>query len=385
MKFKFKFTKKRIAIGLIAILITGGSYYWHNKSKDENQATQYKTAKAIRETLSVIVSGSGNIIVDDSANIDPTITGTVTNLSVAVGDYVEKGQFLFSIDNDDLTVTVKKAHTSYLQSLASLETAKASKKDAKEDYEDASSSDKAKYKKRLTAAEIAVEVAEENIESAWITYQNELANYSERNVVASISGTVNAINIKNGDDLSRLSSNSNSEAPIVLGDLNSLKAQIEVSEVDIASIEVGQPAILTFNALSDFEASGKIEKIDALGTSSSGVVTYDITIGFDNLDPKIKSGMSVSASITTRTQENTITVPNNAVKIDNDDRYYVEILKDGIPIRKSIEVGLEGTTKTEILSGISENEIIITQPINSGSTTSSSSSSNRGGMRFPGM
>jgi RND family efflux transporter MFP subunit len=385
---KFIITKKKI-IGIIGIIgIAGGSYYWYSMSKNKTTAVQYKTAVVEKGILSISVSGSGNIIVDDSANIDPTITGTVASLSVAVGDKVEKGQFLFSIENEDLSVNVKKAYASHLQSLASLETAKANKKEAKETLEDADSDDDEYIaKKKLEAAEISVSVAEENIKSALENYQIEKNDYAKRNVLASISGTVNAINIKNGDDLSRLSGNSNSQAPIVLGDLATLKAQVEVSEVDIANVQIGQKAVLTFNALSDFETSGKVEKIDSLGTSNSGVVTYNVIVGFDSLDERIKPEMTVSASIITETKQDVILVPNSAVKIDNGN-YYVESLKDGTPNKKSIEVGLENTTKTEIISGIDEGENVITQTIKSGATTSSSSSSsknNQSGMRIPGM
>ena len=300
---------------------------------------------------------------------------------------MEKGQFLFSIENEDLSVNVKKAYASYLQSLASLETAKANRKEAENNFEDADSDERSIYKRKLEAAEISVSVAEENIKSSLENYQIEKNDYAKRNVLASISGTVNAINIKNGDDLSRLSGNSNSQAPIVLGDLATLKAQVEVSEVDISNVKIGQKAVLTFNALSDFETSGKVEKIDSLGTSNSGVVTYNVIVGFDSLDERIKPEMSVSTSIITETKQDVIIIPNSAVKIDNGN-YYVEILKDGNPQKKSIEIGLENTTKTEILSGVSEGENVITQTIKSGTITSSNSSSsrnNQSGIRIPGM
>lgn len=377
-------SQKKLIATIGIIIIAGGSYYWYNSSKKIDSAVQYKTATAEKGTLSVSVSGSGNVIVDDSANIDPTITGTVANLSVAVGDKVEKGQFLFSIENEDLSVNMTKAYSSYLQSLASLETAKANKSEAKDNLEDADSDEESIYKRKLEAAEISISVAEENIKSAWENYQNEKNNFAKRNVLASISGTVNAINIKNGDDLSRLSSNSNSQAPIVLGDLSTLKAQIEVSEVDISNVKIGQNAVLTFNAISDFETSGKVEKIDSLGTSTSGVVTYNVTVGFDSLDPKIKPGMSVSASIITEVKSDAIIVPNNAVKLENEN-YYVEILKNGRPSKKNVEIGLENTTQTEIKSGLDEGENVITQTIKATSGATSTSSQKNSGMRIPGM
>lgn len=383
MKNIFK-KHKLICITAIVILI-GGGIYWYKKSNSANTAVQYKTAKAEKGTLTTSVSGSGNVIVDDSANIDPTITGTVSNLSVSVGEKVEKGQFLFNIKNDDLSANVTKAYSSYLQSLASLETAKASKKDAKANYDDASSSTKASFKKKLEAAEISITVAEENIKYASQNYQNEKSNYADSKVIAPITGTVNAINIKNGDDLSKLSSGSSRTVPIIIGDLGTMKAQVEVSEVDIASVNIGQKATLTFNALDDLSVSGKVEKMDSLGTLTSGVVTYNVTISFDELDSRIKPEMSVSASIITNTKENVVIVPNGSVKTEGK-KYYVEIMNNGAVEKKTVEIGLENNSKTEIKSGINAGDNVVIQTINGTSSSSSSSSSKSNkDMHIPGM
>jgi len=379
--------RKYLSAFIILVLIAGG-YYWYRKAHSASTTVQYKMAVVEKGTLTTSVSGSGNVIVDNSANVDPTITGTVSNLAVNVGDSVKKGQLLFTIDNNDLSTNVTKAHSSYLQSLSSLETAKANKKDAKNNYDDASSSTKSSLKKKLEAAEIAVSVAEENIKYSLETYQNEKSNYADRNVKAPISGTVNAINIKNGDDLSKLSSGSSRQVPIIIGDLGTLKAQVQVNEVDISNVSIGQKVMLTFSAVDGLNVSGKIEKMDSLGTLTSGVVTYNVTIGFDTLDPRIKPEMSVSASIITSVKQNVITVPNSAVKTQNGNSY-VQILVDGVPQNKAVKVGASNNTEMEIISGINTGDNVITQTINSSTSTSStsstSSSSGSSSLRLPGL
>lgn len=378
-------TRKYLSITIIVVLIAGG-YYWYAKSKSTSTAVQYKTAVAEKGTLAVSVSGSGNVIVDSSANVDPTISGTVKNLAVSVGDKVEKGQLLFEIDNDDLAANTTKAYSSYLQALSSLETAKAGKKEAKNNYDDASGNDKSLYKKKLNAAEISVDVAEQNIKYALENLQNERKNYSESKVTAPIAGTVNEINIKNGDDLSKLSSGSSREVPIIIGDLGTMKAQVAVSEVDISSVKIGQAVTLTFNAIDNFTATGKVEKMDSLGTLSSGVVSYNVIINFDSLDSRIKPEMSVSAAILTDSRDGVVIVPSSAVKTMGS-KSYVEVLENKLPVKKNVETGLENNSKTEIKSGISAGESVITQTISSssGSSSSSSNSNSRRGMGIPGM
>lgn len=373
------FKKHKIVSIVIMVILIGGGTYWYKKVNSKSTAVRYKTTIAEKGTLTTSVSGSGNIIVDSSSNIDPTITGTVKNLSVSVGEKVEKGQFLFDIDNKDLGVNVTKAYSSYLQSLASLETAKASKKEAKTNYDEANSSEKSLYKKKLEAAEISVTVAQENIKSAFQNYQNEKSDYADKKVTAPISGTVNAINIKNGDDLSKLTSGSSRQVPIIIGDLGTLKAQVQVNEVDIPNVQIGQKAMMTFSAIEDLSVSGKVEKMDSLGTLNSGVVTFNVTISFDTLDPRIRPEMSVSASIITDVKQDVVIVPSGAVKTQGG-RSYVQILVNEAPQKKMVKVGSSNNTETEIVSGISAGENVVTQTINSSATSATTStSSTRGG------
>lgn len=374
-------TRKYLSIAIVAVLIIGG-YYWYTKSSSTSTAVQYKTAVVEKGIFTNSVSASGNMIVDSSANIDPTITGTVTNLSVSAGDKVSKGQLLFEIDNDDLSANITKAYSSYLQSLSSLETARANRKDAKTNYKDGNSGEKPALKNKLEAAETSVTVAEENIKYALENYNIAKSDYADRKVIAPIAGTVNAINIKNGDDLSKLSSGSSRQVPIIIGNLETLKAQIQVNEVDISDIVIGQKVMLKFDAIDGLSVSGKVEKMDSLGTITQGVVSYNVTIGLDTLDSRIKSEMSVSASIITNVKNDIISVPNSAIKTDSNSSY-VEILNNDVPKQKTVEIGLSNNTSTEIISGLNVGDEIITQTISSGAA--SATASNNSSLRIPGL
>lgn len=350
-----KIGKKYIILAVVVLIITGGSYYWYKKTHPSAQSVQYATAAAEKGTLTTSITGSGNVIVDQQANIDPTISGTVANLSVGIGDSVKKRQFLFSIKNDDLDVNLVKAKASYLSA-----------------------------KKSNDSEATHTKITQINFEAAKVDYENKKADAAKRTVTAPISGTVNAVNIKNGDDLSRLSSSSNSSAPIIIGDLSTLKAQVEVNEVDVPNVSIGQKATMTFNAINDLTLTGKVEKIDSLGTSTSGVVTYNVTIGFDSIDARIRPEMSVSVDIITGVKQDILIIPNSAVKLQNG-KNFVQILKDGqtVPRQVAVEVGISSNTNTEIVSGLNAGDKIVTQTINSSAATSTSTSDNK--LRVPGL
>lgn len=381
--------KKKIYIGLAILIIIGGSYYWYKKHQAATTQTQYVTAAAEIGTLVTAISASGNVIVDQSSNIDPTITGTVANLAVNVGDAVKKGQLLFTIVNDQLGVSVSQAATSYSQALSSLESAKASLKQARADYKTKktnSANDKIALKEKVDAAEASVTSSEQSVASALsnLSYQRQQA--AKRSVTAPISGTVNAINIKNGDDLSKLTSGSSRQVPMIIGDLGTLKAQVQVNEVDIPNVAIGQKVTMTFDALEGITLTGKVEKMDSLGTLSSGVVTYNVTIGFDELEPKIKPEMSVSAAITTAVKQDVLLVPNGAVKSQNGSNY-VQVLANHGPENRTVVAGSSNDTETEIVSGLNAGDQVVTQTITGSSAAATSSSSQRSGgnIRLPGL
>lgn len=389
MKFK-----KFYIIVAIVLAIAGGSYFWYSKSNATDNEVRYVTATAEKGTLTSSISASGNIIVDQSATVDPTITGTVAGLAVAVGDQVKKGQFLFNIVNGDLTVSVAKANASLKQSEDAVESAELDVKSSKADY-DANKKKEDKtpgtytdkqlkvMKNKIDMAENKVTQAEKNLAATQADYNNTRTEAGKRKVTATIDGTVNAVNIKNGDDLSRLSSSSTSQAPIIIGDLVTMKAQVQVNEVDIANVSQGQKVTLSFDAVDGLETSGTVEKIDSLGTIDQGVVTYNVTIDIDSLDSRIKPEMSVSASIITDVKQNVLIVPASAVKTQNS-LLYVEVMNSGESlVQKNIEIGITNGTDMEIVSGISAGDKVVTQTIDPSATTSSSSNSSS--IRVPGL
>ncbi|NTV41538.1 MAG: efflux RND transporter periplasmic adaptor subunit [Candidatus Moranbacteria bacterium] len=385
MKNYLKNHKKLLAI--VALVLIAGGYFWYSKSHSTTATVQYKTVVAQKSSITTSISGSGNVVVDQLATVDPTITGTVSNLSVNVGDKIKKGAVLFTIINADLSVSNNKAIASLQQAKNSVDSAELQIKQAEADYkaakkDDSSTSDQRKIlKEKIGIAENGLLASQKSYAANLSDYNNQISNSAKRTVTAPIDGTVSAINVKNGDDLSRLSSSSSSSAPIIIGDLSTLKAQVLVNEVDIPNVSIGQKVMMTFSAIDGLTVSGKVEKMDALGTISQGVVSYGVTISFDTIDSRIKPSMSVSAKIITQVKQDVITVSNSALKVQGN-KTYVEVLKNGsqTPEKRTIEVGANNNTETEIVSGINVGDSVVTQTIDpNAKTTTSTTSTNRAG------
>ncbi len=386
--------RKKYVWAVVVIFVVIGGYYWHAKSQTTTTQPQYVTGQVEKGTVVQSVSTSGNVVVDQLASVDPTISGTVENLSVNVGDSVKKGQALFDIKNDQLSVSAAQAVASLQQSQNSLKNAKISLDQARVDYKTIKDQSVSVLKKniaedKVSAAKDGVMGAEKSYAAAQESYNNQISTANERHVVSPISGTVNEVNIKNGDDLGA-SSNSTHQAPIIVGDLTTMKVQVQVNEVDIPNISVGQRAILTFDAIDSLSLTGKVEKMDSLGTVTQGVVTYNVVIGLDTIDPRIKPGMSATAAITTQVKQDVLMVPNSAVKSQGGSSY-VEVLSNGAPQQKLVEVGISNDMDTEIVNGLNAGDLVITQTILPSTTiaspaaSSTSRSSQNSSIRIPGL
>jgi len=155
--------------------------------------------------------------------------------------------------------------------------------------------------------------------------------------------------------------------------------KIALNEVDIAKIKLGQKATLSFDAIDGLTITGSVDGIDSVGTVSSGVVTYNVTISLDIDDSRVKPGMSVSASVITDTASDVVIVPNSAVKNQNGVNY-VEVfsaplstpdigtqgsVSSVLPTQVEVTVGLVDDISSQIISGLKVGDIIVTKTITS--------------------
>ena len=254
------------------------------------------------------------------------------------------------------------------------------------------------------AAEASYQAARTAQSASYMSYQQAITNANERSVTSPINGFVTTLSINDGDQLgnssssqmsssrtsggtsggtSSSSSGSSASTPIVISDLSALQAQVQIAETDRPKVKIGQKVELTFDAVPDLTITGRVDQIDAVGTSSSGVVTYNVTITFDIQDKRLNPGMTAAASIVTQVDANVLLVPNAAVKTDTSGASYVQVLDTpgGTPRNVDVTVGPAGDTQTEIVSGLTGNENVVTQTI---SAAGSSSTGARSGLSVLG-
>lgn len=134
---------------------------------------------------------------------------------------------------------------------------------------------------------------------------------------------------------------------IGLVNTNKLQTQVTLSEVDVAAIKAGQNVELTFDAMGDAVYPGVVTAVSPVGTTSSGVVNYTVTIALTNPDPNILPGMTVLANIITEEKNNAVYVTSRAIKTQNN-RKVLTLLFEGREIPLTVTTGISSSTFTEI-------------------------------------
>lgn len=198
--------------------------------------------------------------------------------------------------------------------------------------------------------------------------REKLADYSVR---ALFDGEIAKVGVKAKDEVS---------AGTVVATLitDQKTAVLSLNEVDVTKVKTGQRATITFDAIDDLTLTGVVSSVDAIGTVSQGVVSYNVQVVFDVQDERVKPGMSVSVNIILDTVPDVLAVASAAIKTDANGSY-IEQLVNNVVTKKSVVIGKSNDTMTEIVSGLTEGEEIITQKITTGGATSSNSSKNTTG------
>jgi HlyD family secretion protein len=157
-----------------------------------------------------------------------------------------------------------------------------------------------------------------------------------------------------------------SSAPFaVLSDLSSMQLVVPLSESEIAHVHVGQPASVTVEALEGTKLAAHVVSVALLSTSSSGVVSYDVTFQLDQSAPGLKLGMSASAEVVVA-QEEGVNVPTSAITART-----VTVVQNGKQVHRRVVTGLAGNSSTIILSGVQAGEQVVLPTVRSSSSSSS--------------
>ena len=154
---------------------------------------------------------------------------------------------------------------------------------------------------------------------------------------------------------------------------------VALSESEIGNVKVGQIATVTVEALGGRKLAAHVSEVAILSTSSSGVVSYDVTFQLDQMESGLKPGMSATAEVVVKQAEG-VSVPSSAISAGS-----VTVVRDGKDVRQPVVAGLAGNSSTIILSGVKAGETVVLPAATSSSSSATSLTSRLGRLGGGGL
>jgi HlyD family secretion protein len=297
------------------------------------------------------VTADGELRALNQVDISAEVVAKVEEVYVDEGDEVRKGQLLCVLDDDEYRSQRDLYRSQLEQARANFERGRA--------LFDENLISEADFEERRTAYEVARSQLEQS--------EDDLA---KTRIYTPIAGRVVRVEVEEGETVVMGTMNNAGTVMFTVGDLSAMQAEIYVDETDVAKVALGQPAVVTLDAMPEVEFEAKVSAIGYMPSSDSDAVSADVTefevvLDLLSADARLRPGMTAQAEITTDQREGVITCPLQALgknEVEGKVRDTVFVL-DGDRVKVApVKLGISDGTYAEITEGLAFDQIVITGP-----------------------
>ena len=299
--------KSKIWWVILMIVIAGtAAGYGYIRHRNTNQMT-YREIHVSRSSLDITILSTGTVAPENRLEIKPPIAGRVEQVLVDEGYKVKKGQVM--------------AWMSSTERAALIDAARSKGPDELKRWEEL---------------------------------------YRPTPILAPINGTIILRNVEQGQTFTNVDS--------VFSMSDRLTVQAQVDETDIAQIRLKQEATIILDAYSDQKIPARVDKIAFDAKTVNNVTTYIVDVLPIKTPTYMRSGMTANVTFLGASKKDALTIPSEALRVQ-DNRFSV-LLKspDGTPIEKKIEIGLNNGKLVEIASGLTDGDVVLIPQIKVGSS-----------------
>ncbi|PKM65780.1 MAG: hypothetical protein CVU95_14440 [Firmicutes bacterium HGW-Firmicutes-2] len=403
--------KKFMSFAIILIIITAiiaprVLSIMNKETNEEEPVTEVAVSgqQVQKGNLNNYVELIGATRAKDAVNIMPAVPAKVEKVYVVVGNFVEKGELLFTLEETSVRDQVNQAEIAVSMAQVGVKNAQAGINQAQIGYELSQSnysmqqdsyafgaSNLEKYetlyaegiiseseleqarlqsqpetlsvlekqleqsKSTINQAQIGVESANASLRQAQESLRQAREMLKDMTMTAPISGFVTMSNVSDNNYAS------NTQPAIVIQDISEIIVDASVTESLINQLSIGAVVEVKLDALSNQTFKGTIDTIST--SADQRTLLYPLTVKLDNADHKIKPGMFATVIILTEEKTDTLYVPSEAVLL-RDGLYYVYVEREGgTVLRLEVKVGIDTGHYTEILEGVVFEDVVITKGI----------------------
>ena len=353
----------------------------------EDNYTPVETCTTQSRDIDNEVTFNGNILANEEIFVIPKVAGIVTAVNFNLGDKVNKGDILFTIEKDDMSNSVAQASNgisiaqkgisqaknglesakiNYDLNVEKIENAMLTYERTKELYQEgavsksqleqaqigANEKNLDALKAGVTQAEMSYQQSLNQLSQAQISYDQATSGLDNTQVEAPMTGILSGLNVKAG----QIAGSGQQAATIV--DVTQVYIQLSVVEGVVNDILEGDEIRLEIPSASLDEITSSVSYVSPSADPMNKL--YTIKSYIENPDSKIRPGMSAKATISLEKAENAVVIPSNTI-INKGDKKFVFVVEDDIALEKEVKTGIDTGEFVQIISGLKFDEKIITE------------------------
>lgn len=398
--------KRALYIGLVVVAVAGTAFFVWKRGAGPADKPQFLTADVSRGDIVSRVTATGTLSALVTVEVGTQVSGRIQSLSADFNSAVKKGEVLAKLDPELFAAALSQANANERAAQANVTKAKAQAIEAQRAFSRTQELSRKDYvaKAELDTAEAAYEVAKANIEAAEAALaqaraqrQQAQVNLAYTTVTSPIDGTIISRAVDVGQTVA-----ASLQSPTlftIAENLSRMQVETSVAEADVGKLKEGADASFTVDAFPNRRFVGKVRQIRYAATVVSNVVTYPAIIDVENPELLLRPGMTANVTFVTQEALDVVKVPNAALRFRLEPppgmqkkmdgvpplpagARAVTVLRDGRPERVAVVTGLTDGSFTEVVSGLHEGDVVVTDKLGAATT---GGAGRAGGGGPPGM
>lgn len=393
---------------IVAVVLVVAVSVWAFSGSKRKEQVDFVTEKVAPGNIQSSITATGTIEPVTSVTVGTQVSGIVSKLYVDYNSVVKKGQVIAELDKSNLMSQLNSAKANLQQMQANL-------RKAQEDlaYQHANFNRyKTLYNKGLVSANdfetarLSYQTASQSVSSvrqqvnaAQEEVKRAQTNLGYATITSPIDGIVLSKSVEEGQTVA--ASFSTPELFTIAQDLTNMQVVANVDEADIGGVKEGERVTFTVDAYPDETFQGTVKQVRQEATTTNNVVTYEVVISAPNANLKLKPGLTANVTIFTAERSGVLSVSSKALRytptketvghmkiVDGGGKSKVWVIEGNTIKSVPVNIGMTDGTHTQILSGVSRGQVIVTSVsavTNEDETTPNSSDQSPFGPKGPGQ
>ncbi|PAW76889.1 MAG: hypothetical protein B9S32_13245 [Verrucomicrobia bacterium Tous-C9LFEB] len=321
------------------------------------------TAKVERRTINATIKSAGDVAPapERQVEIKAEVSAKIRSIKVIIGQKIKKGDLLIELDDKDLLTSKSTADIQVEGTKVSLNRSQRNFERAQKLYDR-----KLLSQEEYENARSERDSSKNDFDKAQSNLQQVLDQLSKTKILAPIDSTVLTIPVVEGQVAIAAASVNSGTSLMTVADLSKMNISAHINQVDIAKIHLQEKVDIAVDSLPGVKMTGIVYLISPIAVIKNNVKGFTVNIAIQNLDARVRPGMTANVTFPVITLPNALSLPISAIFTEDDDQkvvYIQPVDPKAAAIRKPIEIGVTNFDLAEIKSGVKEGEaVLLTRP-----------------------